>query len=80
MIPPKIAPPPLSVIVPNIAAPIVTKRIPRKHPMFGFGPSGTGPGGVGFCGTGVGIGSVGISKLPHNSFSVDRFTLYLPLL
>lgn len=33
MIPPKIAPPPLSVIVPNIAAPIIIKTIPSKQPL-----------------------------------------------
>ena len=33
MIPPKIAPPPLSVIVPNIAAPIIIKIIPNKQPL-----------------------------------------------
>ena len=33
MIPPQIAPPPLSVIVPNIAAPIIIKIIPSKQPL-----------------------------------------------
>ena len=33
MIPPQIAPPPLSVIVPNIAAPIIIKTIPSKQPL-----------------------------------------------
>ena len=33
MIPPKIAPLPLSVIVPNIAAPIIIKTIPSKQPL-----------------------------------------------
>ena len=33
MIPPKIASPPLSVIVPNIAAPIIIKTIPSKQPL-----------------------------------------------
>lgn len=33
MRPPKTAPPPLSVIVPNIAAPIIIKTIPSKQPL-----------------------------------------------
>ena len=33
MRPPKAAPPPLSVIAPNIAAPIIIKIIPSKQPL-----------------------------------------------
>ena len=33
MRPPKTAPPPLSVIAPNIAAPIIIKTIPSKQPL-----------------------------------------------
>ena len=33
MISPLFAPPPLSVIVPNIAAPIIIKTIPSKQPL-----------------------------------------------
>ena len=33
MRPPKTAPPPLSVIAPNIAAPIILKIIPSKQPL-----------------------------------------------